>query len=118
MYGFEDYAARPSPIAITRQLKAEGVSSPRSGKLSGHPLGKAAAWTPNTLTGNAARGTGILNNALYVGRRPCGKQTYSKNTDTGKRHAFINSEEMRADIVEAPEPSQILQFGMEGQFYF
>jgi len=100
---FEDYAAGLSPITITRRLNAEGVPSPRSGKTSIHPLGKPAAWTPNTLTGNAARGTGILNNPLYVGRRPYGKQTYRKNPDTGKRHAFINPEDMRADVIEAPE---------------
>lgn len=100
---FEDYAAGLSPIAITRRLNAEGVPSPRSDKAGGHPLGNAAAWTPNTLTGNAARGTGILNNLLYVGRRPYGKQTYRKNPDTGKRHAFINSEKQRASIVEGPE---------------
>ncbi|MDQ0836527.1 recombinase family protein [Sphingomonas faeni] len=100
---FEDYAAGLSPITITRRLNAEGVPSPRSGKTSIHPLGKPAAWTPNTLTGNAARGTGILNNPLYVGRRPYGKQTYRKNPDKGKRHAFINPEDMRADVIEAPE---------------
>jgi len=82
---FEDYAAGLSPFAITRRLNADGIPSPRSGKASRHPLGKAAAWTPNTLTGNAARGTGILNNPLYVGRRPYGKQTYRKNPETGKR---------------------------------
>ncbi|KQM67985.1 hypothetical protein ASE75_03710 [Sphingomonas sp. Leaf17] len=100
---FEDYAAGLSPITITRRLNAKGVPSPRSGKTRRHPLGKAAAWTPNTLTGNAARGTGILNNLLYVGRRPYGKQTCRKNPDTGKRHAFINPENMRADVIEAPE---------------
>ncbi len=99
---FEDYAAGLSPIAITRRLNADGVPSPRSGKASKHPLGKAAAWTPNTLTGNAARGTGILNNPLYVGRRPYGKQTYRKNPETGKRHAFVNPEDKRSDVVESP----------------
>ncbi|WP_258191540.1 recombinase family protein [Sphingomonas sp. PP-CE-3G-477] len=100
---FESYAAGLSPMAITRQLNAESVPSPRSGRTTRHPLGKAAAWTPNTLTGNAARGTGILNNPLYMGLRPYAKQTYRKNPDTGKRHAFINSEEKRADVVEAPD---------------
>lgn len=99
---FEDYAAGLSPIAITRRLNADGVPSPRSGEASRHPLGKAAAWTPNTLTGSAARGTGILNNPLYVGRRPYGKQTYRKNPETGKRHAFINPDDKRSDDVEAP----------------
>ncbi len=100
---FEDYAAGLSPIAITRRLNAEGVPSPRSGKISGHALGRPAAWTPNTLTGNVARGTGILNNPLYVGRRPYGKQTYRKNPDTGKRQAFVNPAEKRPDTIEVPE---------------
>ncbi len=100
---FEDYAAGLSPIAITRRLNAESVPSPRSGKTSGQPLGKQATWTPNTLTGNAARGTGILNNPLYVCLRPYGKQTYRKNPDTGKRQAFINPEEKRANTIEVPE---------------
>ncbi|MDQ0838685.1 hypothetical protein QFZ54_002469 [Sphingomonas faeni] len=78
------------------------MPSPRSGKASRHLLGKAAAWTPNTLTGKAARGNGILNNPLYVGRRPYGKQMYRKNPETGKRHAFINSEDKRSDDVESP----------------
>ncbi len=99
---FEDYAAGLSPIAITRRLNADSVPSPRSGKASRHPLGTAAAWTPNTLTGNAARGTGILNNPLYVGRWPYGKQTYCKNPETGKRHAFVNPEDKRSDDVESP----------------
>jgi site-specific DNA recombinase len=99
---FENYAAGLSPIAITRRLNAAGVPSPRSGKASGHLLGKVAAWTPNTLTGNVARGTGILNNPLYVGRRPYGKQTYRKNPETGKRQAFINPEEKRSVDVESP----------------
>jgi len=100
---FEDYTAGLSPIAITRQLNAESVPSPRSGKTSGKMLGKPAAWTPNTLTGNAARGTGIVYNSLYVDRRPYGKQMYRKNPDTVKRHAFNKPEEKRAGVVEAPE---------------
>ena len=64
--------------------------------------GGHVTWTPNTLTGNAARGTGILNNPLYVGRRPYGKQTYRKNPETGKRHAFLNPEDKRSDEVESP----------------
>lgn len=102
---FEDYAAGLSPMAITRRLNAEGVPSPRSGKTARGPGGghRAAAWTPNTLTGNAARGTGILNNPLYAGRRTYGTQTYRKNPDTGKRHAFLNADDLRATIVDAPD---------------
>lgn len=62
------------------------------------PNPKPPAWTPITLTGNAGRGTGILNNLLYVGQRPYSKQTYRKNPDTGRRHAFINPEDEQANI--------------------
>ncbi|PTW47930.1 DNA invertase Pin-like site-specific DNA recombinase [Sphingomonas faeni] len=99
---FEDYPAGLSPIAFTRRINADGVPSPRNGKASRHPLAKAAAWTPNTLTGNAARGTGILDNPLCVGRRLYGKQTYRKNPETRKRHAFINPEEKISDDVKSP----------------
>ncbi len=99
---YEDYAAGLSPIAITRRLNAEGVPSPRGGQ-PGKGRIKLAAWTPNTLTGNAARGTGILNNQLYIGQRPYGKQTYRKNPDSGKRHAFINGADAAKSLAPAPD---------------
>ncbi|SDG20822.1 Site-specific DNA recombinase, partial [Sphingomonas carotinifaciens] len=99
---YEDYAAGLSPIAIARRLNAEGIPSPRGGR-PGKGRINLAAWTPNTLTGNAARGTGILNNQLYIGQRPYGKQTYRKNPDTGKRHAFINAADAATALVRAPD---------------
>jgi site-specific DNA recombinase len=47
-----------SPQAIAKRLNAEGVKGPNQG-----------AWGPSTLHGHAKRGTGILNNELYVGRQ-------------------------------------------------
>jgi site-specific DNA recombinase len=55
---FEDYARGVSPRAIAKQLNRDGVPGPR---------GKA--WGPSTIHGNWQRGTGILNNELYVGRQ-------------------------------------------------
>jgi site-specific DNA recombinase len=91
-----------SPGQIVRLLNAEGVPPPRSGKRDIKPAIKRPAWTPNTLTGNAERGTGILNNILYIGKRPYQKQTYRKNPDTGKRHAFIQPDEDRPELVDVP----------------
>ena len=54
---FEEYAAGVSPRAIAQQLNAESVPGP-SGK----------AWGPSTIHGNRQRGTGILNNELYIGK--------------------------------------------------
>ncbi len=100
---FEDYAAGMSPGKIVRRLNDEGVPPPRSGRRDRVSSHSTAAWTPNTLTGNAERSTGILNNQLYVGRRAYARQTYRKNPDTGRRHAFLNAEEQQAAIVATPE---------------
>jgi hypothetical protein len=52
--------------------------------LSGGP------WGPSTINGNASRGTGILNNELYIGRRVWNRLKYVKNPDTGKRQSRPN----------------------------
>jgi len=40
-----------------KALNGEGIAGPFGG-----------AWSPSTIYGNGKRGTGILNNELYVGR--------------------------------------------------
>jgi len=42
-------------------------------------------WSPSTIHGHALRGTGILNNELYVGRLVWNRQRYVKDPDSGKR---------------------------------
>lgn len=88
---FEDYAAGESPRAIAGTLNAEGVPGPR---------GKA--WGPSTIHGNPTRGTGILNNELYVGRLVWNRMRYVKDPQTGKRLSRANAPE---DLVttEVPE---------------
>ena len=44
-----------------------------------------APWNPSTVHGNPVRGTGILNNELYVGRLVWNRLRYVKDPDTGKR---------------------------------
>ena len=59
---FEEYAAGKSPRQIAADLNASAVPAPRGrGAGSGH-------WKANTIYGHRARGTGILNNELYIGR--------------------------------------------------
>lgn len=79
---FADYAAGKSPKAIALALNAEHVPGP-SGK----------AWGPSTINGNWRRGTGVLNNELYVGRLVWNRLTYIKNPDTGKRVSRLNPED-------------------------
>jgi site-specific DNA recombinase len=71
---FRDYAAGVSPKALARQLNAEHCPGP-----GGKP------WNPSTIHGNPARGTGILNNELYIGRLVWNRLRYVKDPDTGKR---------------------------------
>jgi len=54
---FSEFVAGKSPRAIAKMLNVENVVGP-SGK----------AWTASTIHGNRQRGSGTLNNELYVGR--------------------------------------------------
>ena len=76
---FEDYAAGVSPRAIAKMLNAEGVSGPLGG-----------TWGPSTIHGNRQRGTGILNNELYIGRLVWNRLRYVKDPKTGKRVSRLN----------------------------
>src|SRR3546814_13115949 len=53
---FREYAEGKSAKAIAAGLNTDGIVGPRGG-----------IWRQNTINGNRARGTGILNNELYVG---------------------------------------------------
>lgn len=76
---FRDYIAGVAPKAIARRLNHEGVAGPFGG-----------TWSPSTIHGNPKRGTGILNNELYVGRMIWNRLRYVKNPDTGKRISRLN----------------------------
>ena len=78
---FEDFAAGYSPKRIAHALNSEQIPGP-SGK----------AWGPSTIYGNWRRGTGILNNELYVGRLVWNRQRFVKDPCTGKRQARLNPE--------------------------
>ncbi|WP_183865128.1 recombinase family protein [Rhizobium sp. BK399] len=78
---FCDFAAGVSPFAIARRLNEQGVPPPR-GKL----------WTDGTIRGHILRGTGIINNELYIGRLIWNRQRYVKDPSTGKRVSRRNSE--------------------------
>ena len=70
---FEDYAAGKSPRQIAHELNAEGVPGP-GGRV----------WGDTTIRGQVDRGTGILNNTLYVGRlswNRCSYVAYSVDPD-------------------------------------
>ena len=76
---FREFIAGVSPKQIAKNLNHDGVAGPFGG-----------AWSPSTIYGNGKRGTGILNNELYVGRLVWNRLRYVKNPDTGKRVSRLN----------------------------
>ena len=73
---FSVYSTGMSPKAIARQLNAERCPGPGG-----------APWNPSTIHGNPARGTGILNNELYVGRLVWNRLRYVEGS--GHRQACL-----------------------------
>ncbi len=88
---FREFAQGTSPRVIARRLIGDGIPGPK-GRL----------WTDSVLRGHAKRGTGLLNNELYIGRLVWNRQRFMKNPDTGKRVARINPPEEWI-IAEVPE---------------
>ena len=88
---FRQFVAGMSHKQIAKALNREGVPGPFGG-----------AWSPSTVYGNATRGTGILNNELYIGRLIWNRLCYVKNPDTGKRVSRLNpsSEWMSREVRE------------------
>src|SRR4029079_15858745 len=86
---FRDFVAGVSPKQIAKNLNREGIAGPLGGP-----------WSPSTIYGNAKRGTGILNNDLYIGRLVWNRLRYVKNPNTGKRVSRLNpeSEWMRKEV--------------------
>ena len=76
---FREFVAGVAPKAIARRLNQDGIPGPFEG-----------TWNPSTIHGNSKRGTGILNNELYVGRLIWNRLRYVKNPDTGKRISRLN----------------------------
>ena len=79
---FRDFATGISPRAIARRLNDQDVPGP-----------DGALWTDSTLRGHAARGTGLINNELYIGTLVWNRLRYVKDPTTGKRVSRINSRE-------------------------
>lgn len=79
---FEDFALnKRSPKRIAVQLNKEGILA-QGGRT----------WSASTIYGNRARGTGILNNELYVGIKIWNKQRFTKDPDTGRTNGRLNDE--------------------------
>lgn len=78
---FREYVAGKSGRAIAIDLNKEGISGPSGG-----------SWGYTTVNGNPKRGTGIINNEMYVGKLVWNRQRFIKDPDSGKRQARPNPE--------------------------
>jgi hypothetical protein len=80
-----------SARSVAKRLNDDGIPGPQG-----------AAWGFSTIYGNRQRGTGILNNELYIGRVIWNRLRYVKDPDTGKRISRLNPEDQWVRV-EAPE---------------
>ena len=78
---FVDFANGRSPRSIARALNAEGIPGPHGRQ-----------WRDTAIRGHLQRGTGILNNELYIGRLVWNRLRYIKDPETGKRVSRRNPE--------------------------
>ncbi len=87
---FREFAAGKSPRHIAHDLNAEQIPGP-----DGRP------WGDTTIRGQPDRGTGLLNNTLYIGRLSWNRCSYVKDPRTGRRIARIN-DRAQWEEVEVP----------------
>ena len=95
---FMDYLEGKSSRAIAMTLNDEGVPGPQGSE-----------WGPSTIHGNPKRGSGILNNELYIGKLVWNRLRYIKDPDTGKRVSRPNPESEWA-IQDVPDLRIIDQY--------
>ena len=78
---FRLFSVGVAPRTIARTLNGEGVPGP-----GGNP------WGDTTIRGHVKRGTGIVNNELYMGRLIWNRLRYVKDPSTGRRVSRLNPE--------------------------
>lgn len=76
-----EYADGAVPRVIAERLNKEGISG-----VGGRP------WTASTIRGHRARGSGMINNALYVGELVWNRQRFVRHPETGRRVSRVNPE--------------------------
>ena len=88
---FTEFSDGLSPKAIAKKLNAEQIPGP-GGKT----------WHDTAIRGHRTRGTGLLNNELYIGRLIWNRLRYIKDPETGKRVSRLNPND-KWIITEVPE---------------
>ncbi|MBX3605325.1 MAG: recombinase family protein [Piscinibacter sp.] len=88
---FESAAAGHSVRWIAHELNARGIKSPRGG-----------SWAVSAIFGSAARGLGMLNNELYIGRVIWNRRQWLKDPETGMRR-YVERPPAEWRVREQPE---------------
>ena len=88
---FREFSDGLSPKAIAKKLNAEQIPGP-GGKT----------WHDTAIRGHRIRGTGLLNNELYIGRLIWNRLRYIKDPETGRRVSRLNSPD-KWIITDVPE---------------
>ena len=90
-YIFSQYAAGWSVQRIASELNRMGIASPRGG-----------TWAVSAIYGCAKKGSGVLNNELYVGRYIWNRSQWVKDPDTGKRQR-TDRPQAEWSVMDVPE---------------
>ena len=88
---FERYAAGDSCQAIASALNAQRV-----------PAARGRTWAVSALYGSPAKGSGILNNEVYIGRIIWNRSQWTKDPDTGRRQRLDRPRE-EWKVAERPD---------------
>ncbi len=71
---FKRYAEGAGAQGLAHELNRLGIQSPRG-----------TSWAVSAIYGSPAKGSGILNNALYIGKYVWNRSRWVKDPDTGRR---------------------------------
>ncbi len=96
---FEHYADGWSCQRIAADLNARGIKTGRGG-----------TWSVSALYGSPAKGSGVLNNELYIGRMVWNRSQWVKDPDTGKRTRLDRPREEW--LIEAHEELRVVEQGL------
>ncbi len=88
---FAEFSDGHSPKAIAKCLNKDGIPGPRG-----------EAWRDTAIRGHRLRGTGLINNELYIGRLVWNRLRYIKDPETGRRVSRLNPKSEWI-ITEVPE---------------
>ncbi len=100
---FQWYADGNSPKWIAGELNRMGVPSP--GSYWKRTERRKSRWLGSAIYGDMKRGTGILNNTLYIGLQIWNRSEWKKDPLTGKKKRFERPE---SEWIQTKVPTRII----------